>query len=316
VQDVPRRIGPYVVKRELGRGGHRSSVYFGRDPELGRAVAIKVLPEALVSDPERLPAPPRSGGEDRGGPGAASSGGGAGRSGSAGQRSRDRRRCRRASRLPLSGRAGPPRRDPGWTAFRRRRRRGPEGETVTGMWCRAGSRSSAGDDRYGWPTSASRPRLGEGGIGGGRADDTRLGRASGHLTDGRRPTPGSGRFPSRSLRRWSARFVAVTRWTIGKSSAGARPGRDPTPSAVHRMSPTSRWSSSGSSGPTPPSPSRCPGRWGIGPPRRQVTRSTRLGALAARGRGGAEGKGHQARVAPGGDLASFVGGGVPRGSRH
>jgi eukaryotic-like serine/threonine-protein kinase len=49
----PRQIGPYGVEREIGRGG-MGIVYLGRDPDLGRAVAIKVLPETLASDAERL----------------------------------------------------------------------------------------------------------------------------------------------------------------------------------------------------------------------------------------------------------------------
>ncbi|HVR29678.1 MAG TPA: protein kinase [Thermoanaerobaculia bacterium] len=51
--ESPGQIGPYVVEREIGRGG-MGVVYLGRDPELGRSVAIKVLPEAFASDPERL----------------------------------------------------------------------------------------------------------------------------------------------------------------------------------------------------------------------------------------------------------------------
>src|SRR6185369_4245085 len=49
----PQRIGPYPIERELGRGG-MGVVYLGRDTRLGRAVAIKVLPDAVASDPERL----------------------------------------------------------------------------------------------------------------------------------------------------------------------------------------------------------------------------------------------------------------------
>ncbi|MHC4218121.1 MAG: protein kinase domain-containing protein [Planctomycetota bacterium] len=39
------RIGQYEVERELGRGG-MGVVYLGRDPKLGRAVAVKLLPKA------------------------------------------------------------------------------------------------------------------------------------------------------------------------------------------------------------------------------------------------------------------------------
>jgi Tol biopolymer transport system component/predicted Ser/Thr protein kinase len=50
---APQRIGSYPIERELGRGG-MGIVYLGRDTRLGRAVAIKVLPEAFAADPERL----------------------------------------------------------------------------------------------------------------------------------------------------------------------------------------------------------------------------------------------------------------------
>ncbi|HYV50615.1 MAG TPA: serine/threonine-protein kinase, partial [Dongiaceae bacterium] len=50
---LPSRLGAYPIERELGRGG-MGIVYLGRDPRLGRAVAIKVLPETLAQDPERL----------------------------------------------------------------------------------------------------------------------------------------------------------------------------------------------------------------------------------------------------------------------
>src|SRR5262245_61603142 len=51
--DTPSRIGPYPIDRELGRGG-MGVVYLGRDTRLDRPVAIKVLPEALARDAERL----------------------------------------------------------------------------------------------------------------------------------------------------------------------------------------------------------------------------------------------------------------------
>jgi len=47
------RIGSYPIEREIGRGG-MGVVYLGRDTRLDRPVAIKVLPEAFASDPERL----------------------------------------------------------------------------------------------------------------------------------------------------------------------------------------------------------------------------------------------------------------------
>jgi serine/threonine protein kinase/Tol biopolymer transport system component len=47
------RLGPYEVLAPLGAGG-MGEVYRARDTRLGREVAIKVLPEALASDPERL----------------------------------------------------------------------------------------------------------------------------------------------------------------------------------------------------------------------------------------------------------------------
>jgi hypothetical protein len=53
METPPERIGPYPIERELGRGG-MGVVYLGRDPQLGRPVAVKVLPEAMAGDAERL----------------------------------------------------------------------------------------------------------------------------------------------------------------------------------------------------------------------------------------------------------------------
>ena len=47
------RVGPYEVIGTLGSGG-MGEVYRGRDSRLGRDVALKILPAAFSSDPERL----------------------------------------------------------------------------------------------------------------------------------------------------------------------------------------------------------------------------------------------------------------------
>jgi Tol biopolymer transport system component len=46
-------VGPYRIDRLIGAGG-MGEVYRARDTTLGRDVAIKVLPDAFTSDPERL----------------------------------------------------------------------------------------------------------------------------------------------------------------------------------------------------------------------------------------------------------------------
>jgi Tol biopolymer transport system component len=50
---VGSSVGPYHVVAPLGRGG-MGEVYRARDAKLNRDVALKVLPEAFASDPDRL----------------------------------------------------------------------------------------------------------------------------------------------------------------------------------------------------------------------------------------------------------------------
>ena len=46
-------LGPYKILAPIGAGG-MGEVYKAHDTKLDRDVAIKVLPEALARDPERL----------------------------------------------------------------------------------------------------------------------------------------------------------------------------------------------------------------------------------------------------------------------
>src|SRR5246127_112444 len=47
------RLGPYEILSALGAGG-MGEVYKARDTKLDRDVAIKILPQAFVADPERI----------------------------------------------------------------------------------------------------------------------------------------------------------------------------------------------------------------------------------------------------------------------
>ncbi len=53
MDEVPSKLGGYLVERELGRGG-MGVVYLARDPRLDRLVAIKSLNEELGEHPERF----------------------------------------------------------------------------------------------------------------------------------------------------------------------------------------------------------------------------------------------------------------------
>ena len=48
-----QRVGPYQIASRIGAGG-MGEVYRARDARLGRDVAIKILPRAFASDPDRL----------------------------------------------------------------------------------------------------------------------------------------------------------------------------------------------------------------------------------------------------------------------
>ena len=47
------KVGPYEIVAPLGAGG-MGEVYHARDPRLNRDVAIKVLPQSVAGDAERL----------------------------------------------------------------------------------------------------------------------------------------------------------------------------------------------------------------------------------------------------------------------
>jgi serine/threonine protein kinase len=50
---IGKRLGVYVVREPIGAGG-MGEIYRARDTRLGRDVAIKILPAAFTTDPERL----------------------------------------------------------------------------------------------------------------------------------------------------------------------------------------------------------------------------------------------------------------------
>src|SRR5881227_4081159 len=47
------KLGRYEIRSKIGEGG-MGEVYLAQDTELDRTVAIKILPEALATNPQRL----------------------------------------------------------------------------------------------------------------------------------------------------------------------------------------------------------------------------------------------------------------------
>jgi serine/threonine protein kinase len=47
------KLGPYEIVAPIGAGG-MGEVYRARDTKLNRDVALKILPDAFASDPDRL----------------------------------------------------------------------------------------------------------------------------------------------------------------------------------------------------------------------------------------------------------------------
>ena len=50
---VRKSLGHYTIIRQVGSGG-MGEVYAAEDPKLDRQVALKVLPEEMASQPERV----------------------------------------------------------------------------------------------------------------------------------------------------------------------------------------------------------------------------------------------------------------------